>query len=105
MKFFFERDFARADQELKKAIALNPNYATALRGPFRAARRDETLRRVSCRSQKGSRSGSALAMAWPQKAADARSEMLIWLHRYADFEDMLFTLGIRRLVRPIGLPA
>ena len=32
-------------------------------------------------------------------------KMLIWLHRYADFEDMLFTLGIRRFVRPIGLPA
>ena len=29
MKFFFERDFARAGQELKNAIALNPNYATA----------------------------------------------------------------------------
>jgi hypothetical protein len=29
VKFFFERDFARAGQELKNAIALNPNYATA----------------------------------------------------------------------------
>jgi hypothetical protein len=29
VKFFFERDFARAGQELKNAVALNPNYATA----------------------------------------------------------------------------
>jgi hypothetical protein len=35
-----------------------------------------------------------LAMAWVQKAAEARSGMLIWLPMYADFEDILFTLGI-----------
>ena len=36
----------------------------------------------------------ALAMAWLQKAVDARSGMLIWLHMYADFEDIRFALGI-----------
>jgi tetratricopeptide (TPR) repeat protein len=44
------------------------------------------------------------AMAWLEKAVDARSGMLIWLIMYPDFTNILPHPEFRRLVQDVGLP-
>lgn len=45
------------------------------------------------------------AMAWLEKAFDARSGMLIWLIMYADFKNIFSDPEFQRLVQRVGLPA
>jgi hypothetical protein len=45
------------------------------------------------------------AMAWLEKAFDARSGMLIWLIMYADFKNMFSDPEFQCLVQRVGLPA
>jgi TolB-like protein len=47
---------------------------------------------------------SSAAMAWLEKAVEARSGMLIWIKMYPDFNSVVFHAEFQRLTRRVGLP-